>query len=371
MATNSDEEIIEKRASSPIATSCLVISGLALLAGLSVYAYLPLVYLTEPAFNYAGHYGADGLFRAVDLTTVRGLWWLVSGQTFSGQMLAYGGGGAVLQAGHFGAQLWRAFVAIGVGPGLLGVAVLWRTRRPVNGLLLLIFLIHSGFYVNYAVGDKDTMFLPSYLIWALWVGVGYEWLLQWVGQHRTPRYLSSPATARLIRYSPASSVTSSRPPNSIAVSGSGLPSDVATFPSRTTGSIRTSTSSSGIAAMPIVCGWNPDTSTMSETAASSHESCHTMVAVPAADVLRSLSAIVRAAASGVRSSPASTSTSNVGGPGSGERADSPATSTLGPAHDATTNPQPARISIRFRIEIVPMGRSRHRCDQRARCNPPG
>jgi len=176
----------------------LLPAGFALLAGMSVYAYLPWVYLRDPAFNYAGHYGADGLFRAVDLTTASGLWWLVSGQTFSGQMMAYGGSGAISQVGHLGAELWRAFVAVGIGPGLLGMAVLWRTRQPVSGLLLLIFLVHSGFYINYAVGDKDTMFLPSYLIWALWLGVGYEWLLQWVGKHRAPRYLSSPATARVL-----------------------------------------------------------------------------------------------------------------------------------------------------------------------------
>jgi hypothetical protein len=176
----------------------LLPSGFTLMAGLSIYAYLPLVYLLEPIFNYAGSYGADGNFQAVDLTTVSGLWWLVSGQTFSGQMMAYNGTESIWQVGHLGTELWRAFVAIGVGPGLLGLVVLWRRHRSVAGLLLLMFLIHSGFYVNYAVGDKDTMFLPTYLIWALWLGVGYQWLLQWVGKHNPPRYLSSPATATVL-----------------------------------------------------------------------------------------------------------------------------------------------------------------------------
>ena len=30
----------------------------------------------------------------------------------------------------------------------------------------------AGFYIDYRVVDKDTMFLPAYLVWALWVGVG-------------------------------------------------------------------------------------------------------------------------------------------------------------------------------------------------------
>lgn len=170
----------------------------ALLAGLSVYVYLPFVYLNDPVFNYAGHFGADGIFRAVDLTTPGGLWWLVSGQAFTDQMMAYGGAESMSQIRHLGGELWRAFVAVGTGPGLLGVIVLMRRRSPVGILLLLIFLFHTAFYVNYAVGDKDTMFLPSYLIWSIWLGVGYEWLVQWVRRQRPPRYLSTPETGGVV-----------------------------------------------------------------------------------------------------------------------------------------------------------------------------
>lgn len=173
----------------------LVPAGLALILGLSIYAYLPWVYLGDPTFNYAGSYGPDGIFRAADLTTLDGLWWLVSGKAFAGQMLAYGGGDFLGQVGHLGSELWRAFVAVGIGPGLLGLAVLWRRRQPLSELLILLFVSHAVFYVNYSVGDKDTMFLPNYVIWTLWLGVGYDWLLEWVGRQRPPRYLSSPATA--------------------------------------------------------------------------------------------------------------------------------------------------------------------------------
>lgn len=176
----------------------LLPAGLALAVGVSVYAYLPLVYLSEPSFNYAGEYGADGIFRAVDLSSAKGLWWLVSGQAFANQMMAYGSGDMIRQTGHLAAELWRAFVAVGIGPGLLGIGVLWRRRQKFCSLLLLIFLVHTAFYVNYSVGDKDTMFLPTYLIWAIWLGVGYEWLLDWVGRQHPPRYLSSPKTARVL-----------------------------------------------------------------------------------------------------------------------------------------------------------------------------
>jgi hypothetical protein len=46
-----------------------------------------------------------------------------------------------------------------------------------------MFLANATFYINYRVIDKATMYLPAYLIWALWLAVGYQTLLDWV---RTP-----------------------------------------------------------------------------------------------------------------------------------------------------------------------------------------
>jgi len=152
-----------------------------LLAGLSIYLYLPLLYLTQPAFNYAGHFDGAGRFVPVDLTTLSGLWWVVSGRVFAGQMLAYSGWDLVVEVGHFLAELWRAFLVVGVGPGVVGAVVLAR-RKPATGLALaLMFVVTVGFYVDYRVVDKDTMFLGAYLVFALWVGVGYQWLEELLG----------------------------------------------------------------------------------------------------------------------------------------------------------------------------------------------
>ena len=51
---------------------------------------------------------------------------------------------------------------------------------------MAMFVCHTGFTVGYRVVDKDTMFLPSYLIGALWVGVGYQSLLTWVADAARP-----------------------------------------------------------------------------------------------------------------------------------------------------------------------------------------
>lgn len=150
--------------------------------GATIFLVLPLRYAGEPAFNYAGHFDAAGVFHPVNLQTPEGFLWLVTGRSFAGQMFGYGPDEMWGQVVAYGRQLWGAFFAVGLGPGLVGLAVMWRRDRRRAILLLLFFLANAIFYVNYRVVDKNTMFLPTYLIWALWLGVGYQFLLDWIRQ---------------------------------------------------------------------------------------------------------------------------------------------------------------------------------------------
>jgi hypothetical protein len=152
--------------------------------GLSLYLALPLRAAAAPAFNYAGVYDAAARFHPADLSDPAQLIGLVTGRQFAGQMLGYDRQGWLGEAGRFGRQLMQSFFAVGLGPGLLGVALLLRRDRALGAALLLMFALSAGFYIGYRVVDKDTMFLPVYLIWALWVGLGYQRLLAWLGPGR-------------------------------------------------------------------------------------------------------------------------------------------------------------------------------------------
>lgn len=155
-------------------------SLLAIAGGASIFVLLPLRYLGSPAFNYAGHFDATGSFIPVNLSTFDGFWWLVTGKSFAGQMFGYSLNELWPQVADFGVQLWSAFFAIGIGPGILGLVLLLRRDWRFGGMLLLLFLANSIFYINYRVIDKATMFLPSYLIWSIWLGFGYQALLRWL-----------------------------------------------------------------------------------------------------------------------------------------------------------------------------------------------
>ncbi len=161
------------------------------LLGLSLYLYLAWRSTTAPAFNYVGLYDAQGVFQPVDLRSPAALWWLMTGRSFAGQMFAYRGAALWGEVVAFAVRLWRAFFAAGIGPGLAGALLLLRRDWKLGGLLLAAFSLSAAFYIDYRVVDKDTMFLPTYLIWAIWLGVGLQWILDWLA--------GAPRAARLVR----------------------------------------------------------------------------------------------------------------------------------------------------------------------------
>lgn len=164
----------------------LSLAGLGFIIGLAPYLYLPIRSLFPPTFNYAGYYDATGSFYPRDFRQLENIGWLISGQSFSNDMLAYSGSRLWAEFGNYLSQLWRAFWGIGLGPGLLGAFVLVRRDWKLGGMLLLMFASNLIFYLSYAVLDKNTMFLPTYLIWAIWLGVGYQTLFDWVRLRVSP-----------------------------------------------------------------------------------------------------------------------------------------------------------------------------------------
>jgi hypothetical protein len=151
----------------------------AFLLGLSIYLYLPLRYLAAPAFNYAGHYDASGRFIAMDLTQPAALWTMMTGQSFQGEMFDYTLAELPRELAQFVYRLWGNFLSVGLPIGLVGLAALWRRDRSLSVMLVLMFLANAVFYIDYRVVDKETMFLPVYLVWSLWLAVGLETLYRW------------------------------------------------------------------------------------------------------------------------------------------------------------------------------------------------
>lgn len=162
----------------------LLWAGGGLVAGLLPYLYLPWRYAARPAFNYAGQLDAAGVFIPINLQTWAGVWEIVSGQAFRPLAVPLPPLGWWAETTNFLRRLWAVALGVGLGPGLLGLW--WLLRRPwaVGTALALMFVGHTLFFINYRAVDKATMFLPSYVIWALWMGVGFQRLFHWLQPER-------------------------------------------------------------------------------------------------------------------------------------------------------------------------------------------
>lgn len=146
------------------------------LLGASIYLYLPLRYASDTPLNYAYYWG-------VDLTTWHGFWWMITGRMFGSLFFAVPPQSIPLEMLTFFHQLVSNFVGLGFLIGLLGLIKDWSRRPHFHLALLSMFTIHIGFYITYLAGDKDLMFLPAYLIWGIWFGLGVQIISLWLAPH--------------------------------------------------------------------------------------------------------------------------------------------------------------------------------------------
>lgn len=140
----------------------LMLSLLLGLAPLLLYLYLPL----------RGHIGSlDGTYQ----NTWAGFWRQVSA----------GGYGTFLFSNPFNQERDAAFYGrlfqnqfYTVLPGVIGLFFLAWQRRKFFILTGVAFLTYTAFNLFYQVSDIEVFFLPPFLLWAAWSGIGLAFLGQ-------------------------------------------------------------------------------------------------------------------------------------------------------------------------------------------------
>jgi hypothetical protein len=133
------------------------------LAPLLLYLYLPL----------RGHIGSlDGTYQ----NSWAGFW----------RQIGTGGYGVFIFDNPFGHERDAAFYwnllrgqFYTLVPGFIGIFyLLWVGQRKVLVLTGLAFLTYFSFNIFYQVTDIEVFFIPIFLVWAIWSGIGTAFLLQ-------------------------------------------------------------------------------------------------------------------------------------------------------------------------------------------------
>lgn len=146
-----------------------------LLVTLPLLLYL-LLPLRAPATPYL-HLTVGNQVLDLYENTPQGFLRWVSGSVFRGELGFRAPGdlpGRLAMACGF---LRQQFGLAGILLGLAGAVVLWRRSRPRFWLLLLAYLGIVIFCLLYFIGDIGDLFTPSYMVFALWIGLGVDGLL--------------------------------------------------------------------------------------------------------------------------------------------------------------------------------------------------
>jgi hypothetical protein len=140
--------------------------------GLLFYLYIPLDYRTGPDYVWST-FLRPPWNPPPDLATPGGFWHLVSAADFGRFVFGFGPAESMKNLVQYVGWLAGSFMGVGVVLGLVGVWRQMQTHRRELVLLLGIFLPSVIFYTNYNAADREFMVAPSYLVWALWIAVGW------------------------------------------------------------------------------------------------------------------------------------------------------------------------------------------------------
>ncbi len=164
--------------------------------GLALYLLLPVMYVAHPDYVWNVGYDLNGHPIYADLTTREGLTWYVTAKIFRPLAFAFGPRELWGEATQYVGWLWGEFAGLGAVLGIIGMACAWRRHRAFFQLTAGVFALQAWFYINYAALDKDQMFLVTYLVWSLWIGLGTKELLDRVDRGYL-RALAMPAARAL------------------------------------------------------------------------------------------------------------------------------------------------------------------------------
>lgn len=148
----------------------IILAALGMLLGGLWYLYLPLRAARAPMLDYSRE-------LQVDLSTLGGVWWMVSGSMFRHLVFAYSWREYLGELGSVVRLVWETWFGVGAVLGVAGIVWLARQRPNWALGLLAMALPLAIFYAGYRVPDKTEMFLPLLMVWSVCIAAGIVLLI--------------------------------------------------------------------------------------------------------------------------------------------------------------------------------------------------
>ena len=153
------------------------IFAFAFLMPLTIYAYLPLRYISDAVPYVMGNYDSQGQLIRLDHTSIRGIWETLTAKQFESLIFAHVGMDFIGQLGSMVTWLFGNFLGIGFIFGLVGFIRYFLDDKQGFIILLMPMVVYLLFFAGYGAIDKQSMLLPVYLIWSIWMAIGISYFL--------------------------------------------------------------------------------------------------------------------------------------------------------------------------------------------------
>ena len=137
----------------------------AFLLGLAVYVTLPIRASQAPPVNWG------------DPRTVDRFLWLVTGRLYSRYSFSLPLRYLLSRIAAWARLLVQQFGWWGFFIGLVGVWSLWERARPFAASTLALAVTYSVYAIGYDTTDSHVYLIPAFLVFALWLAWGLDWLL--------------------------------------------------------------------------------------------------------------------------------------------------------------------------------------------------
>ena len=143
----------------------LLYAALFALAGLSVYAYLPLAASHSPLMNWG------------DPRTLERFWWHITGKQYQ-TYFAFSPSQIARLLKFTSREFGVVWLPVALALAVAGFVSLFRTNRVTLSFLLLVIAFDIGFCLAYEIAeDQDAYYLPAFTALTVAAGFGARWLL--------------------------------------------------------------------------------------------------------------------------------------------------------------------------------------------------
>ncbi len=144
--------------------------ALGALAGLAFYVRIPLVAAIQPPSPINWGYANDW----------EGFWWLVSGAAYRAYLFSAPSSTILSRVAAWSNVITSQYTPVGLAIALLGLSQWDRHQGSLRNFSLLWLIPVSIYSINYYTRDSEIYLLPVVWLVALWLGVGYETVIQWL-----------------------------------------------------------------------------------------------------------------------------------------------------------------------------------------------